>query len=279
MSALTHINDLLLEGRLMDAVELCKQSVRTQPSQIEPRVALYELSVFLGEWDRCQNQVESIMSLGGDPLHWLAHMANIHASKERNQCWLGRKRPPVVGACDDEDQLMFDTLWQAVVNAAAADPALMEANAADYGGMVFGPGKINGVPFQEIATVDSRLPGVMEISDGGEYAWLWLGAVSRIEMQGGAKNLSEIAWIPSRVFLSDGEVKAVSIFGLYSETEKSANPKVVLGRETEWDDAYDQLSVGKGGQLLYVDESPVPFQQIRLIEFDGDAGADSTETD
>lgn len=277
MSALTHLNTLLLDGQLMAAVESCKQAIRNAPSQIEPRVALYELSVFQGDWDRCKNQVETIMSLGGDPLHWLGHMANIHAAKTRAQCWLGRERPPVVGDCDDEERLMLVHLWQAIVKAAAGDISLTAENAEAYGGMLFGPGKINGVEFAALSTIDSRLPGMLEISDGGDYSWLWLGAVSRIEMQGGAKNLSEVMWIPSRVFLTNGEVKAVSIFGLYPQTEQSANPKVVLGRETEWDDAHATLSLGKGGQLLDIDERPIPFQQIRLIEFAGDDTSASLE--
>ena len=279
MSALSHLNTLLLEGQLMAAVDACKQAVRNAPSQLEPRVALYELAVFQGDWDRCKNQVETIMSLGGDPLHWMGHLANIHAATARTRCWLGRERPPLVGECDAEEDIMFDRLWQAVAEAAAGDDSLTVRNAGDYGGMVFGPGKINGVEFAELSTIDSRLPGVLEISDGGEYAWLWLGAVNRIEMQGGATNLSEVLWIPSRVFLTNGEVKTVGIFGLYPQTELSANPKVVLGRETEWDEARATLSLGKGGQLFDVDARPVPFQQVRVLEFAGDDAPASMQPD
>jgi len=268
MSALSQLNQLLLEGRLMAAVEACKQAVKSQPSQIEPRVALYELSVFLGDWDRCKNQVETIMSLGGDPLHWLGHMANIHAAKSRAACWQGRERPPVIGDCDADDQQMFNRYWRAAVAAAGGDYAVVASNAADYGGLMFGPGRINGVGVEALSTIDSRLPGVLEVSDGGEYAWLWLGAVSRIEMQGGATNLSEIMWIPSRVFFTNGEVKSVAVFGLYPATEGSTNPLVMLGRETEWDESSDTLSLGSGGQLFDVDDRPVPFQQVRLIEFE-----------
>lgn len=279
MSAQPNLNELLLEGQLPAAVESCKQSIRIQPSQIEPRVALYELSVFLGDWDRCNNQVETIMSLGGDPLHWLGHMADIHAAKARKECWAGRVRPPVIGECDDDDQFMIRCLWRAIVKAAAADHSLTVKNAEQYGGMVFGPGKINGVEFNELSTVDSRLPGILEITEGGEYAWLWMGAVSRIEMQGGAKNLTEVMWIPSRIFLTNGDVKSVSIFGLYPDTENSINPMVVLGRETEWDDTHQELAIGKGGQLLYMDDQPVAFQQIRLIEFEISENPVSMETE
>ena len=270
---MSHLNSLLLDGQLMAAVDWCKQAIRAAPSAIEPRVALYELAVFQGDWERCKNQVETIVSLGGDPLHWMGHLANIHAAKARAQCWLGRERPPVLGACDQDERIMFERLWQAVAKSAAGDESLTVNNSEDYGGMVFGPGKLNGAEFSELSTIDSRLPGVLEVSNGGEYAWLWLGAVSRIEMQGGATNLSEILWIPARVFLTNGEVVAVSIFGLYPQSELSANPRVMLGRETEWDEAHETLSLGKGGQLLDVDARPVPFQQIRLLEFVGDAAA------
>ena len=261
----------------MAAVEWCKQAIRNAPSRIEPRVALYELAAFQGDWPRCKNQVETIMSLGGDPLHWMGHLANIHAAEARTRCWLGLERPPVLGDCDDEERHMFSRLWQAVASAAAGDESLYEENAGEYGGMVFGPGTINGTAFDELSTIDSRLPGVLEIADGGEYAWLWLGAVNRIEMQGGATNLAEVMWIPSRVFLTNGEIRTVGVFGLYPETERSDNPMVVLGRETEWDEAHPALSLGRGGQLFDVDALAVPFQRIRLLDFAGDAAPASTQ--
>lgn len=251
----------------MVAVEACKQLIKSQPSRIEPRVALYELSVFLGDWDRCKNQVETIVSLGGDPLHWLGHLANIHAAKGRTACWQGLTRPPVVGECEPEYKLMLERVWEAVATAATGSLAATEENAADFGNLAFGPGTLNGAAFEGLSTIDSRLPGVLEISDGGDYAWLWLGAVSRLEMQGGAANLTEVMWIPARVFLTNGEVKTVSIFGLYPGTERSLEPRVVMGRETAWDEASESLSLGAGGQLFLVDERPVPFQQVRLIEF------------
>ena len=270
---MSHLTSLLQDGQLMAAVDWCKQAIRTAPSQIEPRVVLYELAVFQGDWDRCKTQVETIVNLGGDPLHWMGHLANIHAAQARTQCWLGRERPPVLGECDEEEQIMFDRLWQAVVKSAAGDESLTMENSEAYGAMVFGPGKFNGAGFAELSTFDSRLPGVLEVAAAGEYAWLWLGAVSRIEMQGGATNLSEIMWIPARVFLTNGEVTPVSIFGLYPQSELSANPRVLLGRETQWDEAHDTLSLGKGAQLLDVDARPVPFQQIRLLEFGGVAAS------
>lgn len=268
MSFQVDLNKLLQEGRLMAALDLCKQTIRESPSRIEARAALYELSAFRGEWDRCENQVETIISLGGDPLHWLTHMAAIHASKARSLCWQGRERPKVVGGCEPEEESMMDDLWQAAVKAAAGDLSLTERNALDHGGMVFGPCKVNGGGVGGISTIDSRLPGVLEIAEGGDYAWLWLGAVSRIEMQGGAKNLTEVMWIPARVFLTDGGVRSASIFGLYPGTELSEDPMAVLGKATEWDESLETLSLGRGGQLFDIDDQPVPFQQIRLIEFE-----------
>ena len=48
----------------------------------------------------------------------------------------------------------------------------------------------------------------------------------------------------------------------------------MLGQETEWDEASEALSLGSGGQLFYIDDAPVPFQQVRLIEFTVDAQSD-----
>ncbi len=167
---------------------------------------------------------------------------------------------------------MFDGLWQAVAGLAGGDIAPLEAHAAEFGGMAFGPGKLNGAPFAALSTLDSRLPGVLEISDGGEYGWLWLGAVARIELRGGATNLTEVVWLPGRVVFTSGEIKAVAVFGLYPGTADATDPLVALGRRTVWDDGPEALALGAGGQLLEIDGQPVPLQQIRLLEF---AEADS----
>ena len=261
------IGPMLAEGRLAAAVDACKAAVRADPSALPPRVALYELSAVVGDWDRCRGQVETIVSLGGDALHWLGHMASIHAASTREACWQGLLRSPVFGPCDAEDQAMFDSLWPAVVALAGGDGGLLEAHAAEYGGMVFGPGRLNGRAFEGLATVDSRLPGLLEVSDGGEYGWLWLGGVSRLEMRGGPANLTEVLWLPARVVLTTGETKDLSVFGLYPGTAGGGDPLEVLGRRTGWDEDHERLALGAGAQLLEIDGEVVPLQKVSALEF------------
>lgn len=261
----------------MAAVANYKGTVREKPSLVPPRVALFQLSAFLGDWEQCAFQADEIISLGGDAPLWLGLITNLQASKARAACWAGQQSPLMVTGANEVAKARLASLWQAVTALAAGDPAPLEICYGEYGDFGVGPGELDGKAFTKLGGFDSRLPGVLEIAERGTYAWLALEAIEQLELPGGPTNLSDVLWLPGRVSLTSGEVKVVAVFGLYPGTEQSADPMVLLGQVCDWDAAYEQLALGLGGQLLDVDGEPVPLVNIRQLVMDfTPAAADSS---
>ncbi len=268
MSALSGIKDLLREGHFSTAFESSRDLLKANPTDLQARSVFFELLSINGDWERARSHVEAIVNLGADPMGWVGVMANLHASGQRDKVWAGERSPTVIGDLDDDDQALFSAVKAAI---GSDDWARVKA-AAD--GLAFGPGKIDGTAFSDLATADDRLPGFLEVAVNGEYGWLWLAAVRRMEFPAGPTNLTDVIWIPSRVFLIDGSVSEMTVFGCYPGTQHSADGEAKLGRKLVWEEAPGDLAIGCGPQILWVDSETKSLHELRVIEFDSDDSAD-----
>lgn len=267
MSALSGIKDSLREGHFDTAFERSKDLLKANPTDLSARTVFLELLAINGDWSRARDHVQAIVNLGADPIGWLGVMASLNASEQRESVWTGTRDAAVLGEIDGDEALF------GAVRAAIKDGDWAAAKAAAEG-LAFGPGKVDGVGFSDLATADDRLPGIIEVAVNGDYHWLWLGAVRRIELPAGPTHLTDVIWIPSRVFLSDGSVTEMTLFGCYPGTHRSADTGAKLGRKVVWDEEAGDVAIGTGPQILLVDSDARSFHQVRVIEFDSDDAVD-----
>jgi protein involved in temperature-dependent protein secretion len=140
-------------------------------------------------------------------------------------------------------------------------------------GLAFGPGLVDGVAFEELSTLDDRLPGCLEVGFDGAYHWLWLGAVRTMEFAVRPGNLTDLRWVPAKVVMDDGSQLEMTVFGCFPGTEGCAYEDAIIGRVLHWLDAPDELAVGAGPQVLAFDGVARAIHGIRQIGF-GDIAAD-----
>lgn len=265
-----HINRLIQHGMLEEAISECIGGVKKNPTDIPHRVSLYELSAFAGDWKRCVNQVETIVQLGGDALHWAGHMAHLHAEKNREAFWASPSAfaPPIMGGDDYAHEIAKS------LTTAKQSPPAMIAHAEEYGGLDFGACIINDTSYTSLRLVDSRLCAFLEAIEHGEYVWIYAGAIRHIDLALSAGDLTHRLWIPAKIVLSDNSVRVCSLCGLYPSTHQSADPKVKLGQHNEWLDLAEDVNVGRGPVLLAADQTIIPLIQANSLAF-----AESDETD
>ncbi len=273
MSALSGIKDLLREGRLDTAFESARDLLKANPTDLRARSVFFELLAINGDWERARNHVEAIVNLGADPMGWVSVMANLHASEQRDQVWKGEREAVVIGELDEEDEALVGALKSAI---RSGDWSQVRPIAE---GLAFGPGKVDGAEFSDLATADDRLPGILEVAVNGEYHWLWLGAIRRMEFPAGPANLTDVLWIPSRVFLTDGSVSEMTVFGCYPGTWNSADEEARLGRKLVWEEGEGDAAIGSGPQVLWVDSATRSLYESRVIEFDTDDVDDNSTED
>lgn len=263
MADMTKINELIHHGLLDEAIAECIGGVKSNPTDVSRRVCLYELSAFSGDWKRCVNQVETIVQLGGDALHWAGHMANLNSEKHRDAFWKSSTalHPPIVGGDEYAHEIA-----ESLANSKQSDAALV-AHAENYGGLDFGPCLINGAEYASLTFVDSRLTGFLEASEQGEYVWIYAGGVKSIELAEPMGDLTRLLWIPAKIVLADGSVRVCALSGLYPDTSSSSNNKVKLGKDNEWSERVDDLNIGRGPVLLAADDTIIPLIDTSTLTF------------
>lgn len=257
------INDLIQHGLLDEAIAECIRGVKSNPSDVSRRACLYELSALCGNWERCVNQLETIIQLGGDALHWAAHMANIHSEKSRTSFWKSSDaaHPPLVGD-DDYASEIADSLIHSKKSGSQFHDHFEEFGQLDFGSCI-----INGDSVMSVSFVDSRLTGFFEASEQGEYVWIYAGGIQKIECAEPAGDLTRLLWIPAKITFADGTIRVCTLFGLYPESFNSSNNMVRLGRDNEWDNDTEGLNIGYGPVLLTTNDAVIPLTQIRTLDF------------
>lgn len=238
--------DLFRAGRLQDAVQSLGAELRDHPMDHKRRSFLFELLCFSGDFKRAEKHLNLLADASPD--------AQVGALVYRSAMAAERKR-----------QVFFENRqWE------SPEPPPVSR-----------PGTLNGERFETIEDADARIGPRLELYLAGEYLWLPLAHVRKIEMQP-PKMLRDLLW-SSAVVTAGPELKGQD-FGeillpiLYPVSWQHPRETVRLGRETDWMASGDQ-EVPYGQKLLVLDgERIVPYLEIRTLEFDAPPVSDDTES-
>ena len=89
----------LEQGDLDSAVQLVMNDVRTSPAALAPRLALFQLSILMGAWERARRQLDTIAELDPEAMPLArAYGAAIDAEAARGEVFAGRASPICLGA-------------------------------------------------------------------------------------------------------------------------------------------------------------------------------------
>ncbi len=228
---------LLEKGDLDGAIAQLSQELRDNPTGVRERTFLFELLCFAGEYDRARKQLDVLSRAGQEAeMGALLYRAALHAEEERNRKFA------------DEDY-------------------------SRGGEGAPGPvsGTLNGERFESLEDADPRIGARLEVHAGGQYTWLPLEHVARVQMEP-PRRLRDLLWAPAHVApgpemreLELGDVLLPVISPLTSRVE---DPELRLGRATDWAETSDGLPYPVGQKLFLVDGEPVPILEVRELVVD-----------
>lgn len=232
------------EGELGGAIDVLGQELRDNPTDVRKRTFLFELLCFAGQRDRAEKHLD-VLARGGQDAEMgaLLYRAALHADRERDQKFR------------DEDFPRGD------------------------GGPPPVRGTLNGDAFASFEDADPRIGARLEVYAGGQYTWLPLEHVSRLQVDE-PKRLRDLLWAPARVqvgpefeSLELGEVLVPVLSPLSAD---SSDDRLRLGRATDWAETSDGLPYPVGQKLFLVDGEAVPLLEVRELVIEGSANdADS----
>jgi type VI secretion system protein ImpE len=125
---------------------------------------------------------------------------------------------------------------------------------------------VNGEGFSDFRDYNDLTMCVFETFHKDTYNWVPFESVKKIEFFT-PKTLRDLYWIQANVELTNGMGGEMFFPALYSGSWKSDNDQIRLGRMTDWRDAGDEVFIGEGMKMFWMDGRDKSILDIRTLEF------------
>lgn len=251
-------------------------AVRDDPGDPALRSFLFQFSCVTGDWPRAVKQLDVLRELKPDAMDLVTdYKAAIRAEKVRTAVWAGEMAPPIFGEPRD---------WIAGLVQAQAHEARGEADAAQdlrtdsLGAAPAEAGMLNDEPFSWCADADTRLGPVMEIIINGEYHWIAMADIARLEISP-PKDVRDLVWATCLLTLSNGGTLPVFLPVRYPGAVESGDPQQMLARMTDFQALSGEHAAGIGQRMLATDRTDMPILELRSLQFNAALASAMDATD
>jgi type VI secretion system protein ImpE len=249
-------------GDLEGAVAAVMDEIRTSPTALAPRLALFQLACITGDWTRASRQLEAIAGLDPET----AMLGKVYGSliageAERHAVLTGRTTPVCLG----QPPSWLAMLAQALPAEVQGNPgAAAELRARALEDAEPSTGTIDGNEFTWLMDADPRFGPVLEAFVNGEYRWVPLSHLKEVRLDQ-PKDFKDLVWLPGRLVLSTGSEVHAFLPVRYPRSESSSDPKVRMARATLWEDVAHGVQHGMGQRVLASDAGDHPLLDVRHI--------------
>lgn len=257
-------------GDLNSAIESALAMVKAKPTDIQARTFLFELSCFSGDWERAEKQLEvighqDVNAMIGSKIY----QQNFKAERDRMKFFSdGLKPETLTGSPGYITDLLEANNRIREGNIAEARQILdkVEEERPAFSATV------NGEAFGDFRDYNDLTAPVFEVLFKDAYIWLPMENVEKIEFFK-PKSLRDLYWLQANVSLTNGTTGEMFFPSLYSNSWKSGDDRVRLGRMTDWRDLGDELFIGEGLKLFWMDGKDRSIFELETIEFTQAAAA------
>jgi type VI secretion system protein ImpE len=259
----------LRHGDLQAAMSALQDQVRSDPSDVEYRVFLFQLLCVTGDWERALTQLNVAGDLDAGTL------AMVHTYRDLLQCEALRQRvfagelsPMIFG----EPEEWFAKVIEALrVDASGKPDKAQQLRLEAFEAAPVVAGTLNGTEFEWVADADSRIGPFLEAIINGRYYWVPFHQISEIRCDE-PEDLRDFVWAPAQFFLPNGGQTVGFIPTRYTGSETADDDLIRLARKTEWDELAEGVYAGLGQRMLVTDRDEYPLLEVRNLAL---ANADS----
>ena len=263
MNSLDDLKQLVISGKLAEALSSAKKLVIKAPLDSGARSTLCALLFVSGEHARAVQQFEAYRQLGGENL--LDGFADVLACYEkRGEVLIGKSSPVFPG----EQPEWFETHLAALEALAdSREDLLVQSLDSMSDTLLTLKGETEAIEFEGFRNGDMRLAPVFEGVFDGQYTWLPFEQIKQIILPARPELIQDFIAMPCMVAMTDGWRRQGHLFGAYPGTEISGSDKAKLSMETHWDEAFEKVDIGQGQQILIVGEDVVPLFSLGSCRF------------
>ncbi|SPD72825.1 conserved hypothetical protein [uncultured Desulfobacterium sp.] len=256
--------DLIREGRLSEARKLLVEEVKAAPSDTGKRTILFQVLIFLGEWDKAYRHLETIATQDTARQAGIQVYKNlITAEKERLDVILFKKSPSFL----PETPPYFDTYHAGLKKLVEKDPqgAKVYFDQANTLRPVTS-GTVNGRDFTGLSDTDTFLSPFLEAIVHERYVWVPFESIRELAITP-PKTLFDLIWAEARVTTWEGLTLNCYLPVLYPDSSQHEDDRIKLGRITDWIPLGESFSKGIGQHVFQFGQEELAILEIREALF------------
>ena len=259
-------------GNLGGAIEAAIQAVKAKPTDAQARTFLFELSLFAGDWDRVERQLEAI---GHQDVNAMIgakiYQQCVEAERKRARFFSEGLKPEFLSTPEDH-----------VYGLLTANNRVREGNVAEAREILdkveeLRPAvacRVNGAEKQDLRDYNDLTSCILEVFIKDSYVWVPFEDIVKIEFSE-PQSLRDLFWLQAQLETSNGTNGEVFIPTLYAGSWRHDDDQVRLGRMTDWRDVGSELYIGEGQKLFFIDgedRAILEVSSIEIAEIEEDAG-------
>ena len=265
---MTAASDLIRSGDLAAARAALLDSVKRAPADAAARLALAEVLILQGEWERADTHLD--LASTQDPSYGtlVALLRQLlRAATQRDAVFASAATPDLV---TDPTPAVEAALRILLAGREGEDAADLR-QAADEAAPELA-GTYDGVAFTTLRDLDDRTADVLEVlTPTGKYVWVPWTAVTSLQLRRVERPRDRI-WRPAEIDVRDGPSGVVYLPMIYPARAEAMSDALRLGRETVWVEA-GGLTCGLGQRCLLIGEEMVALSSLTELTLDTPAGA------
>jgi type VI secretion system protein ImpE len=260
-----NVKELFDAGNLDEAVQAALAQVRLHPGDVPRRSTLAELLCWTGDLERADGQLETLGRQDpGSQFGVSLFRQLVRAAVARRQFYGEGRLPEFLGPPSPRLQLHLQASI-ALREDRPAEAAELLAQAETQ--RLPTPGTCNGQAFDDFRDLDDVTASCFEVlTTTGKYYWVPMERVSEIEFQRPA-GLRDLLWRRVRMMVRDGPDGEVFLPVLYAGSETDADPRVRLGRYSDWRGGDGAPVRGVGQRTFLAGEQDMSILEIESLTF------------
>lgn len=257
---------LFKSGDLTACKEQLFKEIKKDPSNVNLRIFLFQLSCVSRDWKRAVTQLDVLKNLSDLTL------ALVNTYKQLIECELKRERVlsgDIEPMCFGKPSDWLAYYIKAYQNYCSGE--MEEAKELLKKGAELAPaisGTINDDPFEWLSDGDVRFGPAIEVILNGGYYWLPLEYVKEISFEP-LEDLRDMIWRPANLTLKNNGKLIVFIPSRYPFIGNATDAQL-LARICDWNEPVDNFYVGNGQRIFISDVAEYPILDINIIKFNND---------
>jgi type VI secretion system protein ImpE len=257
--------ELLDAGQLSAAIEQLNQEVRSHPTDSHLRTFLFELLCFAGDYPRAERQLDVIAQQEATSEMGVQVYRNVLvAERARRRLFSEGLRPNFLFDLPPYVHLHLEAMNRLREGNPTEAMTLLEESDSSRPRL---KGRIEGHPFQDFRDGDDLIAPFLEVIVRNSYIWLPFEQIKHLTISI-PKRLRDLLWVPATLESHHAPVGEVFLPVLYAGSSGHADDHVKLGRMTDWQAVTDELALGLGQHLFFIDGQDRGLLEVRDLAFE-----------